>query len=376
MRPSVRPRLAPPWRASFLELDDLPFVISGSGGDSRHFWLAADRPFASRKLAHSADKMTGADGKEHWVWEVELFGTGKQVAMPPSIHPDTGKPYVWGRALELDLLDVGLGPLIAADRVAAWAPEAGPPVDDDDGFEAQVRANPSALSAKEIADILAALPLADYCDDRDGWLTVGAALHHEFEGSAAGLKVSNDFIGSRPSSTRGTQARVWKSFGDSRRPTRMATLKKAAAQAKFMASEADNSFGDDVDLTIDGDDTDEIDDLLGGADEVDPEAWKQLLDLNEEGAIKPTLHNVTLMVRNDPRIAGLPRFNEFTQEVTLRSEPGRMKLPGRRRAKLAKQLTSPIWTPRDAVNGDMWSDCHDHAVRDLFKAPKFKAATA
>jgi hypothetical protein len=28
-------------------------------------------------------------------WQVELLATGKNVVLPPSIHPETGKPYVW-----------------------------------------------------------------------------------------------------------------------------------------------------------------------------------------------------------------------------------------------------------------------------------------
>lgn len=28
-------------------------------------------------------------------WEVEFMSTGKQVVLPPSVHPETGKPYLW-----------------------------------------------------------------------------------------------------------------------------------------------------------------------------------------------------------------------------------------------------------------------------------------
>jgi hypothetical protein len=73
----------------------LPTVQSGSGGESRHVYFTTSQAFPSRKLAHSANKIVGADGKQHWAWEIDLFGTGKQVAAPPSIHPDTGKPYRW-----------------------------------------------------------------------------------------------------------------------------------------------------------------------------------------------------------------------------------------------------------------------------------------
>lgn len=32
-------------------------------------------------------------------WEVELMSAGKQVVLPPSIHPETGRPYIWERPL-------------------------------------------------------------------------------------------------------------------------------------------------------------------------------------------------------------------------------------------------------------------------------------
>jgi hypothetical protein len=34
-------------------------------------------------------------------WKLELFSTGKQVVVPPSVHPDTRKPYRWIRG-EID----------------------------------------------------------------------------------------------------------------------------------------------------------------------------------------------------------------------------------------------------------------------------------
>jgi len=36
----------------------------------------------------------GTDGAKP-AWVVEILSTGKQVVMPPSIHPDTNKPYAW-----------------------------------------------------------------------------------------------------------------------------------------------------------------------------------------------------------------------------------------------------------------------------------------
>ncbi len=31
-------------------------------------------------------------------WLIEILSTGKNVVLPPSIHPDTGKPYIWAES--------------------------------------------------------------------------------------------------------------------------------------------------------------------------------------------------------------------------------------------------------------------------------------
>ncbi len=60
-----------------IDIWKFPRVKSGSGGASRHIYFVTDEPFQSKKLAHSGNKITGKDGKQHWSWEIELFGTGK-----------------------------------------------------------------------------------------------------------------------------------------------------------------------------------------------------------------------------------------------------------------------------------------------------------
>jgi hypothetical protein len=63
-----------------------PTVLSGSGNGSRHLWFACPvdtlPPKASIALLH-------AEG-----WKLEVLSTGKQVVVPPSIHP-SGQPYRW-----------------------------------------------------------------------------------------------------------------------------------------------------------------------------------------------------------------------------------------------------------------------------------------
>jgi hypothetical protein len=96
-----------------IDFKAFPSVQSGSGGESRHIYFTTDKPFFGKKLAVSEGKHRRYDHdrkKEVWSydWEIELFGTGKHVAMPPSIHPDTGKPYIWERPFDLDSLLFGV----------------------------------------------------------------------------------------------------------------------------------------------------------------------------------------------------------------------------------------------------------------------------
>ena len=147
-----------------LDLDDYPTVLSGSGGDSRHFYLLLDEPVASTKLWHSDEKMVDDEGKEHWCAEVELFGTGKQVVLPPSIHPDTGKRYAWAK--EFDDRDL---PVIDMDLVRA-ATEA-------DEYEDADNDEPLGMTADEVARAIA--KLQPWADDHDTWRDVGMAVKHE-----------------------------------------------------------------------------------------------------------------------------------------------------------------------------------------------------
>lgn len=82
-----------------------PHVISGSGV-GRHQYLGfapGTSPEKSATTLRQSDVYTLPDGTicpadapgAKPAWMVELLSTGKQVVLPPSIHPDTNKPYQW-----------------------------------------------------------------------------------------------------------------------------------------------------------------------------------------------------------------------------------------------------------------------------------------
>lgn len=376
-------------------VDTLPCVQSGSGGESRHLYLVTDKPFFSKRLAVSegkhrrdtTDAKTG-EAKQVWSydWEIELFGTGKQVAMPPSIHPDTGKPYVWVREFDFKLLDLGMGPEIASSVIESlgavntttYAFETREPLDFKDG---QLEAELDLISISDL--------------HYDDWIRFGQALHHQFGGSDAGWKL---WLQHTKRSTKydkddRTMRKKYRSFGRYRgQPVTMATVRQWAQDAR--AATWKDAFDDlDDDSADAGESDDPFADILGGAapspapaatepaakakvtdvlddDYVHEVDWTSLLDLNEDGVIKPTLHNVELIVRHDPRLVGLPQLNEFTQETVQRTPPGQKAKRRSKAPKQTRQLEGRIWDVEDTLNGELWSDDRDFAIRSIVEAPK------
>jgi hypothetical protein len=280
------------------EYDTLPTVASGSGGLSRHYYFLSDGLFASKKLAHSAESFVGEDGRKHWAWEIELFGTGKQVAIPPSIHPDTGKPYRWLRRFDFDLLDMGLGPVVSAERVGQWARVRGvEPVDDDD-LIGLARATPTDLTPDEVRRTLADLPAKDWCEDRDGWLQVGMALHHQFEGKAQGYRIWTEWSKGSEKFNEKDQARVWSSFDGKPNGVTFKTIIKAASDAKLRAA--------DKTLTAYDPDTD---DLIGPT--------LSLRKHPTSGAVIPDRSNLEIALTTRSILKGALRVDEFRSNLMI-----------------------------------------------------------
>ena len=82
-----------------------PNVISGSGV-GRHIYLAFAMGASPAKAAttlRQSDVLVDDTGAYCSVgtvgarpaWLIELLSTGKNVVLPPSLHPDTNKPYTW-----------------------------------------------------------------------------------------------------------------------------------------------------------------------------------------------------------------------------------------------------------------------------------------
>lgn len=184
-------------------------VKSGSGGASRHFYFWSDKPFKSKKIATSGEKFTGTDGKSHWTWELELFGTGKQVAAPPSIHPDTGKAYTWESRRSLSEARV-----VKSDKLAEIT---GRTLDSgtEDASGLEYLTGRLDWNERKIRKVLKALDHDSFCDDYEGWLKVGMALHHETGGSKDGLELWHDFSEDSAKYEPDELDKRWRGFGKS-----------------------------------------------------------------------------------------------------------------------------------------------------------------
>jgi predicted P-loop ATPase len=368
-----------------------PFVLSGSGGASEHRYFVTEKPLRSKKLAVSPgfelvfDPKKGREVKKR-DWEIELFGTGKQAVLPPSIHPDTGNPYTWGLPIAADLLELGIGPILSAETVQSWGVSTDDlALDEDDDLFALVRAEPMGLSEAEIAAAVGGLP-PEWVEDRDCWLQVGQALHHEYQGGAPGFERWCEWSRQSAKFDIQDQKRVWKSLRErSKNPVRMASLIKAAGDYRLAVAHADMEelLGGEAGTALAVIPAapalaDDLADLLGEVAQVKPKPrpgpvidpeWKSYLHRNEEGVIKATLPNVQLIVRNDIRTRGIIAFNEFTQELVLLRAPGTLRLK-KESPKPIRQLDGRLWAIGDPLNGDNWTDSHDHAVRAVIEAPE------
>jgi len=218
---------------AFAALDDLfdgydvrsfPSIASGSGGESRHIWFGCSEPFGTKNLANSGEQFVDEAGHKHYTWEIDLFGTGRQLAIPPSIHPKTGKPYRWIVPLERpeDL------PRVSVQDIVRLLPQESEPSETDK----------IGLTIEEADAYVQKLKAADpeeWHEHHDGWKRVGMALHHEFEGSKAALEVWCDFARGSKKFKRSEHEFQWKSFG--RRADRPVTMRTIIQQANMYLHE-------------------------------------------------------------------------------------------------------------------------------------------
>lgn len=105
----------------FPEAKNAPWVSSGRGNGSAHYYVRTSKPISGadrkgqssevvkvkmpsvapskRELTELSDQELKSGYRLRAAWEISLLSEGRQVVLPPSVHPDTGKPYAWGKEI-------------------------------------------------------------------------------------------------------------------------------------------------------------------------------------------------------------------------------------------------------------------------------------
>lgn len=130
-------------------------------------------PLRSKKLADGALELRCAAAN----------GTTVQDVLPPSIHPDTGRPYEW---VYDDILGAHWSqpPVLPAAVLKLWQSVLTPEK------VAKSEKEPMGLGRGELRKLIYQEdPSCDY----DTWLGIGFALHHEMRGAGVGLELWDEW---------------------------------------------------------------------------------------------------------------------------------------------------------------------------------------
>lgn len=155
---------------ALLDADDAVRISSGRANRAKLIYKLS-KPMRTLKPTGSGIELRSATAD----------GKSVQDVLPPTIHPDTKRPYVWQCGILADKFNP---PTIPSSLLAAWRELADP-----------VAAGPTVAPAPSAdVDRLRAL-LAKHNPDcsYDDWLKAGMAIHHETSGAPVGLAVWDEW---------------------------------------------------------------------------------------------------------------------------------------------------------------------------------------
>lgn len=140
-----------------------------------------------------------------------------QDVLPPSVHPDTGKPYRWVYGDDL-IGHWSDPPPLPTALLAIWRELAGreaSPVDD------RLHDRPQAPMEK-IRQGIAILTARKNVDEYEDWIDVGMRIHDETRGSTAGFDLWDQWSKSSTTKYKGREDLVphWLSFGEKTGPVK------------------------------------------------------------------------------------------------------------------------------------------------------------
>ena len=246
---------------------EFPEVRSGSGGGSRHLYCITKKPFKMITVA------------KHPTWEICIYSTGRQMVLPPSIHP-SGKPYVWKHEDDLPLFKPPAPKADSVDDVLKARND----------FEAvEVDLVGSTLSSNTVDLILR----GEGCDDRSaGLMSAAMAMCGSGFSDNEVLSVLTDketFLGraayKHVQSGSRKRAAAW---------IEKYTLRKARRETDGAKDFDEQVFVEPVKLSAVATKEQE-EKLFGRASGLN---WRHKLERNEHGKLKTTLQNLCMVLEN------------------------------------------------------------------------------
>lgn len=171
-------------------------------------------PLCSKKVALFGNNQSALDFRC-----ATAAGLTVQDVLPPSIHPDTGRPYKWEYADEM-LGDWRELPMIPEALHNVWLSE----------LESSYNRDDVPDKGASVEELRALLAYQDPSMNRDEWVRVGMAIHHETDGDLAGLELwdewsqkSDKYVGIHDLETS------WRSFHDTPNAVTVGMLRQGAA---------------------------------------------------------------------------------------------------------------------------------------------------
>lgn len=183
-------------------------IVSGKVNRAKLLYRL-DKPLASLQVA-PFEKISSKTGKLQTFHALELRcatrnGKTVQDVLPPTIHPETGKPYVWSYGDELFGHWSNLPPLPSALQ-ALWEAQ-------QVLLPGEHKAATQAAKGLSFAEIVKLLEQKDANEcTYDDWLHVGMGLHHETGGSSSGYQLWCDWSAKCEKHDTTHMPAKWRSF--------------------------------------------------------------------------------------------------------------------------------------------------------------------
>lgn len=290
-----------------------PIVLSGRGMGSHHAYGLSAKPIKPKRVAQSCDRVEVETSKGLVIrpaWEISLMGDRQQVVLPPSIHPDTGNPYLW----ETTIADADELPwfdnfeTIEAEKAGQSYPPFTPVV---------VDLVSSSLSDHIVELILTGKGSKEGNRSNDALPIASAMLKAGFnDNEILSILVDQDtYIGSCSWDRRGSLegAADW-----ARKYCLEPAKNNTCAERVFEKEVVVTQALDEVTAQVQASELTEVTD------------WRQRLDRTKEGLVKSTLKNVTLILSHAVAL------NLFEKDEFANSEVYGQKAPWK--SELGKEL--------------------------------------